>query len=140
MKFNIFSFVLSSEREGKYRHAVSSVLAKNIQLAFEILGVECAATRGIALAVGRAQDDERLKNSRLLARSGRAEDGAVRGHLSPAQHAEAELVGEFAALFFSDGSLLRPVGLVANEDLVYAFGGMLFDVCVPGADVLKKTA
>ena len=48
---------------------------------------------------------------------------------------DAELVGELAALLLGDGALLGPVGLVADEDLVDALGGVLLDVGVPCADV-----
>ena len=39
-----------------------------------------------------------------------------------------------------DGAFLLPVALVADEDLVDAFGGVLFDVGEPGADVCEKEA
>jgi hypothetical protein len=47
----------------------------------------------------------------------------------------AKLVGERLALLGGDCALLFPVTLVANEDLVDAFGRMLLDVREPGADV-----
>ena len=40
----------------------------------------------------------------------------------------AELVGESLALCSGNGALLLPVALVADEDLVDAFGCMLLDV------------
>ncbi len=51
---------------------------------------------------------------------------------------DAELVGELAALLLGHRALVRPVRLVADEDLVHAFRGVLFDVRVPGADVCRK--
>jgi hypothetical protein len=48
---------------------------------------------------------------------------------------DAELVGEGLTLFCGDGALLFPVALVANEDLVDAFGGVLFNVGEPCADI-----
>lgn len=48
---------------------------------------------------------------------------------------DAELVGKLAALLFSHRALVRPVRLVANENLVYAFRGVLLDVRMPGADI-----
>ena len=48
---------------------------------------------------------------------------------------DAELVGEGLTLFCAYGTLLFPVALVANQDLVDAFAGVLFDVGEPGADV-----
>jgi len=47
----------------------------------------------------------------------------------------AELVGQRLAPLDRYHSLLFPVALVADEDLVDAFGCVLFDVCKPGADV-----
>lgn len=41
---------------------------------------------------------------------------------------DAELVGERLALLGRDGSLLLPVALVANQDLVDALGRVLLDV------------
>jgi len=38
-------------------------------------------------------------------------------------------------LLGADGALFFPVAFVADEDLVDAFGGVLFDVGEPGADV-----
>ena len=51
---------------------------------------------------------------------------------------DAEFVGERLALFCRDGALLLPVALVANENLVNAFGGMLLDVGEPCADVWRS--
>ena len=48
---------------------------------------------------------------------------------------DAELVGQCLALFGGDGAFLLPVAFVADEDFVHAFGGVLFDVGEPGADV-----
>jgi hypothetical protein len=51
------------------------------------------------------------------------------------QERDAEFVGEGLALFCGDGALLFPVALVADEDLVDAFRGVLLDVGEPCADV-----
>lgn len=48
---------------------------------------------------------------------------------------DAELIGEGLPLLGGDGALLFPIALVANEDLVHAFGSMLLDVGEPGTDV-----
>jgi hypothetical protein len=48
---------------------------------------------------------------------------------------DAEFVGEGLAALGADGTLLFPVALVADEDLVDAFGGVLLDVGEPRADV-----
>ena len=48
---------------------------------------------------------------------------------------DAELVRELAALLLRNGTLLRPVRLVADENLVHALGRMLLNVRVPCADV-----
>lgn len=50
----------------------------------------------------------------------------------------AELVGERLALLGRNRALLFPVALVANEDFVDAFGGVLLDVGEPGADVCEE--
>jgi hypothetical protein len=49
----------------------------------------------------------------------------------------AEFVGEGLATLCADGALLLPVALVADEDLVDAFGGVLLDVGEPGANVYR---
>ena len=51
---------------------------------------------------------------------------------------DAKLVGKLAALLLGDRALVRPVRLVADEDLVHAVRGVLLDVRVPGADVCGK--
>ena len=48
---------------------------------------------------------------------------------------DAELVRELAALLLRNGTLLRPVRLVADENLVHALGRMLLNVRVTCADV-----
>ena len=70
------------------------VLPQNIQLTFEVLGVERTAPAGATLAVVRAEDDERLENRRLLARSSGTKDSTVRGYFSPSEHAETQIPGE----------------------------------------------
>lgn len=47
----------------------------------------------------------------------------------------SELICEGLALFGGDLALLLPVAFVADEDLVYAFAGVLFDVGEPGSYV-----
>ena len=59
-------------------------------------------------------------------------DVALGGDL---EERDAEFVGEGLALFCGDGALLFPVALVADEDLVDAFRGVLLDVGEPCADV-----
>lgn len=49
----------------------------------------------------------------------------------------AEFVGEGLATLCADGTLLLPVALVADEDLIDAFGCVLLDVGEPGADVCR---
>ncbi len=78
------------------------VLPQDIKLTFEVPGVKRTAPAGATLAVVRADNDERLENGGLLARSGRAQDGAVGGDLPPAQDAESEVVGDLG----EDGLLL----------------------------------
>lgn len=48
---------------------------------------------------------------------------------------DTEFVGEGLALGGGDGPFLFPVALVAYEDLVHAFGCVLFDVGKPCSDV-----
>jgi hypothetical protein len=48
---------------------------------------------------------------------------------------DAKFIGERLALFCADDSLLFPVALVADQDLVDTFGGVLFYVLEPSADV-----
>ena len=52
---------------------------------------------------------------------------------------DAELVGKLAALLLGHGALVRPVGLVSNEDLVDALRCMLLDIRVPGPDVFDRS-
>ena len=52
---------------------------------------------------------------------------------------DAELVRELAALFLCNRPLVRPVRLVADEDLVDAFRGMLLDIRVPCADICLQS-
>jgi len=48
---------------------------------------------------------------------------------------DPQLVSERLALLRADGALLFPIALVADEDLVDAFAGVLLDVGEPGADI-----
>lgn len=59
-------------------------------------------------------------------------DVALRGDL---EKRDAEFVGKRLALFCGDCALFLPVALVADEDLVDAFGGVLLDVGEPCADI-----
>jgi hypothetical protein len=51
------------------------------------------------------------------------------------EEGDTEFVRERLAALGRDGALLFPVALVADEDLVDAFGGMLLDVGEPRADI-----
>ena len=51
------------------------------------------------------------------------------------EEGDAEFVGEGLAALGADGALLFPIALVADEDLVDAFGGVLLDVGELRADV-----
>jgi len=51
------------------------------------------------------------------------------------EEGDAEFVCKRLALFCGNCALFFPVALVANEDLVDAFGGVLLDVGEPCADV-----
>jgi hypothetical protein len=60
-------------------------------------------------------------------------------HLSRGLHEpDAKLVGKLAALLLRHSALVRPVRLVADEDLVHAFRGVLLDVRVPCSDVWRS--
>ena len=60
-------------------------------------------------------------------------------HLGGCLHEpNAQLFGKLSTLLLRHCSLVSPVGLVANEDLVYAFRRMLLDVGVPGTDVFIR--
>ena len=51
------------------------------------------------------------------------------------EESQAELVRELLSLIERDRSLLVPVTLVANEDLVDTSRGVLLDIRVPSSDV-----
>lgn len=51
------------------------------------------------------------------------------------QERDAELIGQLLSLFGRNSSLLLPVTLVANQNLVYPFARVLFDVRKPSADI-----
>lgn len=53
------------------------------------------------------------------------------------QERDAQLVRERLAALCGHHALVFPVALVADEDLVYALGGVLLDVGEPGADIVK---
>ena len=59
-------------------------------------------------------------------------DIAFRGDL---HERDPELVGQRLALLGGNGAFLLPVALIADEDFVDAFGGVLLDVGEPGSDV-----
>ena len=95
------------------KHGVSRVLAQNVELTLEVLGIERATARGVTVTVVGTQNDERLKDGRLLARRGGTENGPVRGDLSPAENTKAEVVrdlGENSLL------LLKADGVVRLEE------------------------
>jgi len=48
---------------------------------------------------------------------------------------DAELVGQLLSFLRGDHAFLFPVAFVADEDLVDAFGGVLFDVGEPCSDI-----
>lgn len=50
----------------------------------------------------------------------------------------AKLIGKLLTLLGGDRSFLFPITLVADEDLVYAFAGMLLHVGKPGSNVWKR--
>ena len=59
-------------------------------------------------------------------------DVAFRGDF---EERDVKLVGKLLAALRGDRALLFPVALVADEDLLDAFGGVLLDVGEPGADI-----
>ena len=48
---------------------------------------------------------------------------------------DAKLIGKLSTLVHGDRPFVRPIRFVTNENLIDAFGRMLFDVGVPRADV-----
>lgn len=54
------------------------------------------------------------------------------------QERNAELVGKLLTLFSRDSPFLFPVTLVANENFVHAFAGVLLDVRKPCSDVYPR--
>ena len=77
-------------------------------------------------------------NDPLLDVGSKAVEGIVHADVGLCRHLEewdAELVGQGLAALHRDGALFLPVAFVANEDLVYAFGCMLFNVGEPSTDV-----
>ena len=106
------------------------MLAQNIQLALEVLRIKRSTTAGVTVAVVRAQDYERLQNSRLLARRGGTQDGPVRGYLSPAQDTEPQIVRNLG----EDGLLLLQADRIVRleEDVT---DGVLAELGKLAADV-----
>lgn len=56
------------------------------------------------------------------------------------QERDAQLIRQLLSLFGRHSPLLLPVTLVADENLVYPFAGVLFDVREPGADVYWRAS
>jgi hypothetical protein len=76
----------------------------------------------------------------LLDVAGQAEEGLFDvdvGFCAHFHEGDSKLVGERLALLSRDCTLLFPVALVADQDLVHAFGCMLLNVGEPGADVCR---
>lgn len=48
---------------------------------------------------------------------------------------DSEFFSQFATLFLGNSTLVVPIALVPNENLVDALGSMLFNVLVPGSDI-----
>ena len=89
--------------------------------------------RGAGSLVGAGTVDEALLDIRGERVEGLVDVDVALGR--DLEEGDAEFVGEGLALFCGDGALLFPVALVADEDLVDAFGGVLLDVGEPCADV-----
>ena len=70
------------------------MLAEDIELTLEVLGVKRTAPGGVALSVVRAEDHERLKNRGLFTRGRGTKDGAISGNLPPAEDAESQIAGD----------------------------------------------
>jgi hypothetical protein len=66
-------------------HFVGNMLPEHVELALEALDVEGPILGGSAVAVVLAVDDERLEDRGLLGARRGAEDGAIRGDLTPAE-------------------------------------------------------
>lgn len=107
------------------------------------------AARAARLAAGTGDVDTRCW--RLLGLGGVDDAGldvggqAVKGLVNvdaalgrDLEEGDAQLVGQLLALLGGDDALLFPVALVADQDLVDAFGGVLLDVGEPGADVWQS--
>lgn len=75
-------------------NAMSGLLAENVKLTLEKLGVECTTSTNATRAVLLLQYEERLEDDRLSAAGSRSENGAISGYLSPPQDSEAEVRGE----------------------------------------------
>ena len=102
------------------------VLAEDIELALEVLGIKRTTPAGITLTIVRTQDYKRLEDGRLLACSRGAQNGAIGGNLSPAEDAEAEVARELGKHRLL---LLQADGVVRLEEKVtgrvLARGGQL---------------
>ena len=88
--------------------------------------------RARTLLVLRAVDEALLDVGRKGVKCLIDVDVALGGNL---EEGNAELVGELLALLGGNNTLLFPVALVTDEDLVDALGGVLLDVGKPGTDV-----
>ncbi len=49
--------------------------------------------------------------------------------------ANTKFIREFATLLFCNCTFIRPVRLIADQDLIDTFRSMLLDVCVPGSNI-----
>jgi len=51
----------------------------------------------------------------------------------------AKLLSQFPSLLFGNDPLIVPIRLVSDQDLVYSFRSVLFDVGVPCANIVKRS-
>ena len=73
---------------------MGSVLAKHVELTLEVTLVERASLADRAIAVVRLQDDEGLKDGRLLAACSGAEDRPISRDLTPAEDTQTKVDGD----------------------------------------------
>lgn len=106
------------KRENAYSHAVSGVLTENVQLTFKVRGIESAAARGDPIPIVGSEDNERLEDGRLLTGGRRTQNGPIRRHFSPAQHAQAQItcdLGEDCLLLLQADRIVR-----SEEDIPHS--------------------
>lgn len=89
------------------------VLAEDIELTLEKLGVKRTAPGGVAFTIMRTEDHEGLKNRGLFTRGRGAQDGAIGGNLSPAEDAESQISGDLGE---NSLLLLEADGVVCLEE------------------------